>query len=93
MQESVIYQDILQEGLQKGRQEGLQEGRREGKKDGERSLILHLLTHKFGEIPPELRAQIEQLSLTQLETLGEVLLDFSTSQELTRWLANHRANH
>ena len=105
MQESVIYQDILQEGLQKGRQEGLregrqeglregrQEGRQEGKKEGERSLILRLLTHKFGEIPPELRSQIEQLSLAQLEALGKALLDFSTPQELSRWLENNRVDH
>ncbi|MCG8367151.1 MAG: DUF4351 domain-containing protein, partial [Pseudanabaenales cyanobacterium] len=93
MQESVIYQDILQEGLQKGRQEGLREGRQEGKKEGERSLILRLLTHKFGEIPPELRSQIEQLSLAQLEALGKALLDFSTPQELSRWLENNRADH
>ena len=105
MQESVIYQDILQEGLQKGRQEGLregrqdglqegrQEGRQEGKKEGERSLILRLLTHKFGQIPLELRSQIEQLSLAQLEALGKALLDFSTPQELSRWLENNRADH
>ncbi|MCG8367352.1 MAG: Rpn family recombination-promoting nuclease/putative transposase, partial [Pseudanabaenales cyanobacterium] len=82
MQESVIYQDILQEGLQKGRQEGLQEGRQE---EG-RSLILHLLILKVGEIPTEQKLQIEQLSLAQLEALGEALLSFSTRQELTRWL-------
>ncbi|MCG8364512.1 MAG: Rpn family recombination-promoting nuclease/putative transposase [Pseudanabaenales cyanobacterium] len=78
MQESVIYQDILQEGRQKGRQE---EGR---------SLILRLLTRKFGEIPPDLGSQLEQLSLTQLEELGEALLDFSELQELTSWLDNNR---
>ena len=82
MQESVIYQDILQEGLQKGRQEGLQEGRQE---EG-RSLIRHLLILKVGEIPTEQKLQIEQLSLAQLEALGEALLNFSTRQELTRWL-------
>ena len=81
MQESVIYQDILQEGLQKGRQE---EGR---------SLILLQLTRKFGEVPPDVGSQIERLSLTQLEALGEALLDFSTLQELTSWLDNNRENH
>ena len=84
MQESVIYQDILQEGLQKGRQEG--------KEEGERSLILRLLAHKFGEISKEAQSHIEQLSLPQLETLGEALLEFSTPQELTRWLANTLAD-
>ena len=81
MQESVIYQDILQEGLQKGRQgEG-------------RSFILRQLTHKFGEVSSDLGAQIEQLSLAQLEELGEALLDFSTLQELNSWLDNNRVDH
>ena len=89
MQESVIYQDILQEGLQKGRQEGLQEGRQEGRQEEGRSLILHLLILKVGEIPTEQKLQIEQLSLAQLEALGEALLNFSTPQELTLWLENN----
>lgn len=46
MQESVIYQDILEKEQQKGRQEGRQE---EG-----RSLILRLLTRRIGEVPEEL---------------------------------------
>lgn len=51
MQESVIYQDILRKGEQRGEQRGRQEGRQE---EG-RSLVLRLLTRKFGELPQELR--------------------------------------
>ena len=81
MQESVIYQTILQEG----RQEGLQEGRQE---EG-RSLILRLLVCKVGEISQEQRSQIERLSLSQLEALGEALLNFADQQALTSWLESH----
>ena len=86
MQESLIYQDILREGLQKGHQEGLQKGRQEGRQEEGRSLIFRLLTLKLGEIPAEQKSQIEQLSLAQLEALGEALLNFSTRQDLTHWL-------
>ena len=58
----------------------------EGLEDGERSLILHLLTRKFSYLNPQIRYQIELLSLEQLEALSEVLLDFSSLTELTRWL-------
>ncbi|MCG8365746.1 MAG: DUF4351 domain-containing protein [Pseudanabaenales cyanobacterium] len=51
--------------------------------------MLRLLTRKFGEVPPDLVAQIERLSLAQLEELGEALLDFSTLQELSGWLDNN----
>ncbi|NJN23447.1 MAG: DUF4351 domain-containing protein [Acaryochloridaceae cyanobacterium RL_2_7] len=80
MQQSVIYQEWREEFLAKGRQEGLQEGRQEGLQEGRqeegRSLILRQLTRRFGVLAPEMRSQIESLSLPQLENLGEALLDF-----------------
>ena len=74
MRESVIYQDILEEGLQKGRQEG------------ERQLLLRLLARRLGAIPVQMQAQIETLSLEQLEALGEALLEFTELVELKQWL-------
>ncbi|MEB3279965.1 MAG: Rpn family recombination-promoting nuclease/putative transposase [Lyngbya sp.] len=65
---------VYQEGLEDGRQ---QEGR---------SLILRQLARKFGQLSPQVRSQIESLSLEQLEALSEVLLEFSSLPELTRWL-------
>jgi predicted transposase/invertase (TIGR01784 family) len=76
MKDSVIYQDILEQGLQRGRQE---EGR---------SLILKLLTRQVGDLSPELTAQVQSLSLAQLEALGEALLDFTQAEDLVNWLAN-----
>ncbi|MBD2099502.1 Rpn family recombination-promoting nuclease/putative transposase [Leptolyngbya sp. FACHB-261] len=74
MQESVIYQDILQKGLQQGMQKG------------ELKIILSLLARQLGSLPPDLQAQIQQLSLARLEALGEALLDFSTLEDLSSWL-------
>lgn len=84
MRESVIYQEILEEGEQRGEQRGRQEGRQEG----ERSLVLRLLTRKLGELPPQIREQVEILSLSELENLGEALLDFTSLLDLEAWLAN-----
>jgi predicted transposase YdaD len=70
MQQSVIYQDILHEG---------------GEKEA-RSLILRQLTRRIGELSPEMRSQIQSLSLTQLETLGEALLDFTEPADLLNCL-------
>jgi predicted transposase YdaD len=74
MQQSVIYQDILQEGEQTG---DLKEGQ---------SLILRQLTCRIGEVSPELRSQIQSLSLTQLGTLSEALLDFTKPTNLVNGL-------
>ncbi|WP_334738455.1 DUF4351 domain-containing protein [Nostoc sp.] len=55
MQESVIYQDILQKGEERGKkQEALQ-------------LIMRQLTHRFAVIEPKIEQQIRTLSIAQLE--------------------------
>jgi Domain of unknown function (DUF4351) len=57
-----------------------------GIEKGERSLILRLLTRRVGSLTPENRSQVESLSLEQLESLGEALLDFSSGADLDDWL-------
>jgi predicted transposase YdaD len=81
MQQSVIYQEILHEGEQVGEQRGVLKG--------EQSLILRLLTRRIGDITPEIRSQIQTLPLTQLEDLGEALLDFKDGTDLQDWLRSH----
>ena len=78
MRESPLYQEILQQGIQQGIQQG------------EVALALRQLTRRLGMVPPELQAQIQQLSSVQVETLGEALLDFSTTQDLVAWLQAHQ---
>ena len=63
-------------------QEALQEGRQEG----EIRLILRLITKRFGAIPIEIETQIRSLSVSQLEALGEALLDFSSLSDVSDWL-------
>jgi hypothetical protein len=64
-----------------------QRTREEGIQQGEKKLVLRLLTRQIGEVPEAVRSQIDQLSLTQLEALGEALLDFSSLSDLEGWLA------
>jgi len=74
MRESVIYQEIEQEVRQKALLEEAS------------SLVLRLLARQVGQISPEVRSLIQQLPLTQLEQLGEALLNFGSVQDLTDWL-------
>ncbi|CCH94316.1 hypothetical protein MICCA_3690013 [Microcystis aeruginosa PCC 9432] len=50
-------------------------------------MILRLLNRRLGEISSTLSQQIRELSLEQLETLGEALLDFTSLTDLTAWLS------
>jgi predicted transposase YdaD len=69
-------------------QEAKAEGRTEGRIEGERALVVRLLTRKLGDLSPEIAAQINGLSIERLESLGEVLLDFTTLAELENFLAS-----
>jgi predicted transposase YdaD len=74
---------ILEEprAIREWKEEARQEARQEA-----RSLILRQLNRRLGVIPDVLLSQIQMLSLEQLETLAEALLDFSALADLENWL-------
>jgi predicted transposase YdaD len=74
MQESVIYQDILQKGEQRGEQ-------KEALK-----YTLRLLNRRFGKIDSLIIERLQVLTTEQLEGLGEEFLDFSNISNLVTWL-------
>jgi hypothetical protein len=53
---------------------------------GARSLMVRLLIRRCGELSVEHHAQVRALSLTQLEELGEALLDFTDIADFEQWL-------
>ena len=55
----------------------------------EGKLVLRQLNRQVGALPMEWMAQVESLSLEQLEALGEALLDFEALDDLLQWLENH----
>ncbi len=63
-----------------------QEIKQEGREIEARSLIFRLLTRRVGELPQGIRQRVENLSLEQLENLGEALLDFNSMTDLQAWL-------
>jgi predicted transposase/invertase (TIGR01784 family) len=65
---------------------GRREGRQEGRIEGQIELILRQLVRRTGEILPEIQTRIQQLSPEQLDDLGEVLLDFTSQEDLVAWL-------
>ena len=78
MQESVIYQELREEA------------REEVRREEARSLILRLLNRRVGELTQQARSQIDGLSITQLEALGEALLDFRAIADLDVWLRENQ---
>jgi predicted transposase YdaD len=52
------------------------------------SIILRQLHRKVGELEEEVKAQVRELEVAQLEELSEALLDFEHMGDLTDWLRN-----
>jgi hypothetical protein len=65
--------------------QGLQQGLDQGKQLEAGTLILRLLTRRFGSLQPGLRQRLDQLSLTQLEDRGEARLAFSAMADMEAW--------
>ncbi|HEY9613448.1 Rpn family recombination-promoting nuclease/putative transposase [Allocoleopsis sp.] len=76
----------IEEGLQQGIEQGLQQGIEQGLQQGQVGLILRQLERRLGTISPDIQSRIRQLSLEQLENLGEAVLDFASAADLTAWL-------
>ena len=78
---SGAYKEIFglgrQEGREEGRQEGLQTGLESGRQAEAASLTLRLLQRRFGALASSQEAQIQCLSLSQLESSGRCLARFS----------------
>ena len=66
-----------------------QEARNEGRQEEGSSIVKRQLSKRFGKISDRRLQIINQLSLEQLEDLGEALLDFTEISELDRWLNSH----
>jgi len=57
--------------------------------EGEAAIILRLLRRRCGELPPALTARVTDLSIADLEALGDALLEFQSLSDLEHWLDGH----
>lgn len=71
--QSRFYQEIIVEGLQ----------------EGEANLVIRQLRRRLGELPESQCSQIKSFPVSQLEDLGEALLDFHSIDDLDDWLQKY----
>jgi predicted transposase YdaD len=65
-------------------------GIEQGMQRGEATLVLRQLNRRLGQVTTSVEKQVCQLSVEQLEDLGEALLDFENEADLLHWLSqNH----
>jgi predicted transposase/invertase (TIGR01784 family) len=75
MQESVIYQDILNEGIEKGKKEGMEKGMEES--------IIYVLSARFGNISANMIDMIHHIR--NKSRLNELLKLAATSRTITEF--------
>ena len=74
LEESVVYQDVLQQGV------------RRGERKGEIRTLLNIITFRFGKVSPKHKKQIETLSPKQLQELSHALFELRDKTELISWI-------
>jgi len=75
-------------GIEQGRKEGVEQGIRQGKQQLQQ-LVVSLLERRVGPLSPEIKTRISQLSIEQLENLGEAVLDLASVSDLTARLQTY----
>jgi hypothetical protein len=91
-QEEKVMQ-IVTSWMRQGIQEGLEQGLEQARQQEAASLIIRLLNRRMGVINNQLKENIRSLTTSQLENLGEALLDFNAVSDLEDWLmANDYTN-
>ena len=86
LQESVIYQKIINQGIEQGIERGIEQGIEQGEKAEAIAFINRLIKKRFGELTEIMQSQIETLTIEQLESLGESLFDFNSVTDISAWL-------
>ena len=71
-------------------QEVLEIGEKKGLQQGEANLTIRLLKRRCGNLTAIQEQKVRSLSISQLESLGEALLDFQNMSDLENWLQDNR---
>jgi predicted transposase/invertase (TIGR01784 family) len=66
-----------------------QDAKAEGELIGEARVIMRQLNRRLGSVPDPVSDRIQQLNVSQLEDLGEALLDFASLADLEGWLSQN----
>ena len=66
-----------------------EQGEEKGRLKEAIALVMRLLKKRFGEIPETINDRIEDLLLSDLESLNEDILDFNSLEDLESWLQEH----
>jgi hypothetical protein len=77
----------IEKGIAIGIEKGIEEGVEKGVNQGQQVLLIRRLTRRYGPLPETVPSAIMRLSSADLLALDDALWDFTTLEEVQRWLA------
>ncbi len=77
-------QQGMRQGVQQGIRQGMEKGMEKGRQEGERLILLRMIGHRFGQVSPAVRKQIDALPVTGVEKLALRLFEASSLDELLK---------
>ncbi len=82
LRESPWYTEILAEGMERGLERGMERGLERGREAEATNMVLMVIRHRFGAVSPATEQTISQLSLSELRSLVDIVLDAATLDEV-----------
>lgn len=86
--EQALWQDMIQLEAERKMQYitsleriSIQKGLEQGRQEGALHLLLRVLTHRFGEVPAVVQAQLQKLSAEQIDELVDLALTYQSLPE------------
>jgi Domain of unknown function (DUF4351) len=67
----------------------MEQGIEQGEQQGTLKSVLRVLNRRVGSLETSVNTRLQELSVTQLEELLDVALDFQRMDELIAWLDAH----
>lgn len=66
------------------REEGVQQGRHQGLQQGRAELLIHMLAHRFGPLPTEVRQRLERADAEEIQVWADRVLDADSLDQVLR---------
>ena len=83
MQESSVYQHLVETAAEERYQQGIEQGIERGAVRAKRESVLKLLAHRFGSVPQPLATHIAQLRhIPQLDALFDTVMEAESLEDI-----------
>jgi hypothetical protein len=80
--DDIMDHDVLGPAIRQGMERGREEGSQIGRNEEALAYTLRLMTRRFGALPAELQQCLGKMSTSELEDLGERMLDAASLSDL-----------